>query len=173
MAKRVGVDKWLFGTVLLLVLFGLVMIFSASAVMAKATVGTPYAYVRSQLIFVILGMIALFILMRVPYTRYNNPKLIFPVMAITGVLLIVVFAMPGMNGAHRWVRIPGITLQASELAKPVIVIFLAWFLQTRVHQIDDIKGTILPAALPRSSTSRSSSKSLTSAPPWSAPPSCS
>ena len=50
MAKRVGVDKWLFGTVLLLVLFGLVMIFSASAVMAKATVGTPYAYVRQQLI---------------------------------------------------------------------------------------------------------------------------
>jgi cell division protein FtsW (lipid II flippase) len=48
MAKRVGVDKWLFGTVLLLVLFGLVMVFSASAVMAKATVGSPYAFVRSQ-----------------------------------------------------------------------------------------------------------------------------
>ena len=148
MAKRVGVDKWLFGTVLLLVLFGLVMIFSASAVMAKATVGSPYAYVRSQLVFVVLGMIALFILMRVPYTKYNNPKLIFPVMAITAVLLIVVFAMPGMNGAHRWVRVLGITLQASELAKPVIVVFLAWFLQTRVHQIDEIKQTILPAALP-------------------------
>ena len=42
MAKRVGVDKWLFGrAVLLLVLFGLVMVFSASAVMAKATVGNP------------------------------------------------------------------------------------------------------------------------------------
>ena len=45
MAKRVGVDKWLFGTVLLLVLFGLVMVFSASAVMAKETLGSPYAYV--------------------------------------------------------------------------------------------------------------------------------
>ena len=45
MAKRVGVDKWLFGTVLLLVLFGLVMVFSASAVMAKETSGSPYAYV--------------------------------------------------------------------------------------------------------------------------------
>ena len=45
MAKRVGVDKWLFGTVLLLVLFGLVMVFSASAVMAQANLGSPYSYV--------------------------------------------------------------------------------------------------------------------------------
>ena len=148
MAKRVGVDKWLFGTVLLLVLFGLVMVFSASAVMAKATVGSPYAYGKNQAIWVLLGIVALFVLMRVPYRKYNNPKLIFPVMAVTGLLLIAVFAMAGMNGAHRWVRIAGTSLQASELAKPVIVIFLAWFLQTRVHAIDNIKETILPAALP-------------------------
>ncbi len=148
MAKRVGVDKWLFGTVLLLVLFGLVMVFSASAVMAKATVGSPYAYVRNQAVWVLLGIVALFVLMRVPYRKYNNPKLIFPVMAITAVLLLAVFAMSGMNGAHRWVRFAGTSLQPSELAKPVIILFLAWFLQTRMHAIDNIKETILPAALP-------------------------
>ncbi len=148
MAKRVGVDKWLFGTVLLLVLFGLVMVFSASAVMAKATLGSPYAYVTKQAIWVLLGIVALFVLMKVPYRKYNNPKLIFPMMAITGLLLLAVFVMPGMNGAHRWVHIAGTTLQASELAKPVIVVFLAWFLQTRMHAIDNIKETIVPAALP-------------------------
>jgi cell division protein FtsW len=148
MAKRVGVDKWLFGTVLLLVLFGLVSVFSASAVLAKATLGSPYAYVTKQAIWAALGMVALFILMRVDYRKYNNPKLIFPLMAITGLLLMAVFAMSGMNGAHRWVRLPGITLQPSELAKPVIVLFLAWFLQTRIHTIDNIKETILPAVIP-------------------------
>ena len=148
MAKRVGVDKWLFGTVLLLVLFGLVSVFSASAVLAKATLGSPYAYVTKQAIWAGLGMVALFILMRVDYRKYNNPKLIFPLMAITGLLLMAVFAMSGMNGAHRWVRLPGITLQPSELAKPVIVLFLAWFLQTRIHTIDNIKETILPAVIP-------------------------
>ena len=127
MAKRVGVDKWLFGTVLLLVLFGLVMVFSASAVMAKATVGSPYAYVRNQAVWVLLGIVALFVLMRVPYRRYNNPKLIFPMMAITGALLLTVFAMQGMSGAHRWVRFAGTSLQASELAKPVIVVFWRGF----------------------------------------------
>jgi cell division protein FtsW len=148
MAKRVGVDKWLFGTVLLLVLFGLVSVFSASAVLAKATLGSPYAYVIKQAIWAALGMVALFVLMRVDYRKYNDPKLIFPLMAITGILLLTVFLMSGMNGAHRWVRLPGITLQPSELAKPVIVLFLAWFLQTRIHAIDSLKETILPAVIP-------------------------
>jgi cell division protein FtsW len=148
MAKRVGVDKWMFGTTLLLVLFGLVMVFSASAVMAKATLGSPYAYVNKQAGFALAGMIALFTLMRVDYRRYNNPKLIFPLMTATGALLLVVFFMRGMNGAHRWVRLSGITLQPSELAKPVIVVFLAWFLQTRIHAIDNIRETLLPAVIP-------------------------
>src|ERR1700759_2917276 len=56
--------------------------------------------------------------------------------------------MGGMNGAHRWVRFAGVTLQPSELAKPVIVFFLAWFLQTRLHAIDNVKDTLLPAVIP-------------------------
>ena len=56
MAKRVGVDKWLFGTVLLLVLFGLVMVFSASAVMSQSEWGSPYKYVAKQVIYALLGM---------------------------------------------------------------------------------------------------------------------
>ena len=148
MAKRVGVDKWLFGTVLLLVLFGLVSVFSASAVMAQQTTGSPYSFVTKQAAFALVGLIALFALMRVDYRRYNNPKLIFSLMGGTGILLIVVFAMSGMNGAHRWIRLAGTTLQPSELAKPVIVLFLAWWLQTRIHKIDDIKETLLPAIIP-------------------------
>jgi cell division protein FtsW len=148
MAKRVGVDKWLFGTVLLLVLFGLVMVFSASAVLANATLGTPYAYVSKQAMWALLGMVALFILMRVDYRRYNNPKIIFPLMGVTGLMLLGVFAWRSMNGAHRWLHLGPMSLQPSELAKPVIVLFLAWFLQTRIHAIDDFKQTILPAVIP-------------------------
>jgi len=148
MAKRVGVDKWMFGTVLLLVLFGLVMVFSASAVMAKATTGSPYTFVIKQAFWVLLGLIALFVLKSVDYRKYNNPKIIFPVMGVTGLMLLVVFVMPTMNGAHRWIRLAGTTFQASELAKPVIVFFLAWWLQTRIHTIDNVKETILPAVVP-------------------------
>ena len=148
MAKRVGVDKWLFGTVLLLVLFGLVMVFSASAVMAKETLGSPYAYVAKQALWAVLGMAALTALMQVDYRRYNSYAVVVAAMAVTTLLLLGVFVMHGMNGAHRWIRVAGTTLQPSELAKPVIVLFLAYFLQTRIHKMDDWKGTILRAALP-------------------------
>jgi cell division protein FtsW len=145
MAKRVGVDKWLFGVVLLLVLFGLVMVFSASAVMAQSSLGSPYPYVMRQALWAVLGLLAMIALMQVDYRRYNSPKVVFPAVAVTMLMLIGVFAMSGMNGAHRWIRIAGTTLQPSELAKPVIVLFLAYFLQTRIHQMDDWKGTILRA----------------------------
>jgi cell division protein FtsW len=149
MAKRVGVDKWLFGVILLLVLFGLVMVFSTSAVMAKQTVGSSYAYVAKQAGWALCGLIALFALMKVDYRHYNNPKVVFPAVTITMVLLLGVFAVQGSHHTHRWFRLGGMfTLQPSELAKPVLILFLAYFLQTRIHQMDDWKGTILRAAIP-------------------------
>ena len=68
MAKRVGVDKWLFWTtLLLLVLFGLVMVFSASAVMAQERYDSPYAYVGKQALWALAGVVALLVLMQVDY----------------------------------------------------------------------------------------------------------
>ncbi len=146
MAKRVGVDKWLFGVVLLLVLFGLVMVFSASAVMAQAKYGSPYTFVIKQALWAVLGLIALFALMQVDYRRYNNPRVVFPAVAFTMLLLVGVFAMHDSHHTHRWIRFGGFfTFQPSEIAKPVVVLFLAYFLQTRIHQMDDWKGTILRA----------------------------
>ena len=146
MAKRVGVDKWLFGVVLLLVLFGLVMVFSASAVMATAETGSPYKYVAKQAMFALLGMVALVLLMKVDYRKYNNPKVVFPLMGLTTLLLIAVFAMPKLNHTHRWFKAGFFTFQPAELATPAVVLFLAWFLQTRIHKMDDWLGTILRAA---------------------------
>ena len=149
MAKRVGVDKWLFGTVLLLVLFGLVMVFSASAVMSQAESGSPYKYVAKQGMYALFGMLALFALMRVDYRRYNSYPFVGCAVALTTMLLVAVFAMPALNHTHRWFRLGSFfTFQPSELAKPVLVLFLAYFLQTRIHAMDDWKGTILRAVLP-------------------------
>ncbi|RZU42823.1 putative lipid II flippase FtsW [Edaphobacter modestus] len=148
MAKRVGVDKWLFGVVLLLVLFGLVMVFSASAVMAKAQTGSPYPYMLRQGMWAVMGMIALALLMRVDYRRYNNSKFVFTAVAVTMVLLLGVFAMRDSHNTHRWFRFGFASFQPSELAKPTLVLFLAYFLQTRIHKMEDWRGTILRAALP-------------------------
>jgi cell division protein FtsW len=148
MAKRVGVDKWLFGVVLLLVLFGLVTVFSASAVMAKASFGTPYYFMLRQGMWAISGMVALVLLMKVDYRHYNDPRVVFTAVGITMLLLIGVFAMRDSHNTHRWFRFGFASFQPSELAKPTLVLFLAYFLQTRIHKMDDWKGTVLKAALP-------------------------
>jgi len=149
MAKRVGVDKWLFGTVLLLVLFGLVTVFSASAVMAKDQYGSPYPYMLKQALWAGLGLLALVALMKIDYRRYNNRNVVIGAVGLTTLLLLAVFAVPGSHHTHRWFRFGGFfTFQPSELATPVMILFLAYFLQTRLHLMDDYKGTILKAVAP-------------------------
>jgi cell division protein FtsW len=147
MAKRVGVDKWLFGVVLLLVLFGLVTVFSASAVMAKSQFGSAYFFMVRQSIWAGFGMVALVLLMRVDYRRYNNPRFVLPVVAVTMLLLVAVFAMRDSHNTHRWFRFGGLSFQPSELATPALILFLAYFLQTRMHKMDDWRGTVLRAAV--------------------------
>jgi cell division protein FtsW len=148
MAKRVGVDKWLFGVVLLLVLFGLVMVFSASAVVAKAQYGTPYQFMIRQAGWAVMGMVALVLLMKVDYRHYNDRKVVYSAVAITMLLLVGVFAMRDSHNTHRWFRFGFMSFQPSELAKPTLVLFLAYFLQTRIHKMDDWRGTVLKAVLP-------------------------
>ena len=148
MAKRVGVDKWLFGATLVLVVIGLLMVFSASAVMAKERFGSPYAFVIRQSLWAVLGLTAMTILMQVDYRRFNKPNIVFPAVAVTILLLLVAFLMHDSHATHRWIRFGALSFQPSEIAKPALVLFLAWFLQNRMHSIEDFRGTILPAALP-------------------------
>jgi cell division protein FtsW len=148
MAKRVGVDKWLFGATLVLVVIGLLMVFSASAVMAKERFGSPYAFVLRQSLWAVFGLTAMTILMQVDYRRFNKPNIVFPAVAVTILLLLVAFLMHDSHATHRWIRFGALSFQPSEIAKPALVLFLAWFLQNRMHSIEDFRGTILPAALP-------------------------
>jgi cell division protein FtsW len=147
-AKRVGVDKWIFGVTLVLVVIGLLMVFSSSAVMAQERYGSAYNFVSRQAVWALGGLVAMTMLMRIDYRRFNRPQVVFPAIGVTIVLLLAVFAMRNSHGAHRWIGIGGLSFQPSELAKPTLVLFLAWWLQSRMHAIEDVKGTILPAALP-------------------------
>jgi cell division protein FtsW len=148
MAKRVGVDKWLFGATLVLVVIGLLMVFSASAVMAKERFGSPYAFVIRQSLWAAFGLTAMVLLMRIDYRRYNKPNVVFPAIAVSVLLLLVAFLMHDSHATHRWIRFGAMSFQPSEIAKPALVLFLAWFLQNRMNSIEDFRGTILPAALP-------------------------
>src|SRR6201998_2125899 len=148
MAKRVSVDRWLFTVTMLLVFVGLVMVFSASAVMARERFGSPYAFLSKQLIWAVAGLAAMVVTMRLDYRRSKHPALVFSLMGLTTLLLISVFFLDRSHNTHRWIHAGGFSLQPSELAKPVLILFLAYFLEGRAKAIDDVRNTLLPAAAP-------------------------
>jgi cell division protein FtsW len=148
MAKRVSVDGWMFTVTLLLVFVGLVMVFSASAVVAKERFGSGYYFLIRQMIWAVGGIIAMVIAMKVDYHRYKNPAIVFSVLGLTTLCLISVFFLSRSHNTHRWMHLGGVSFQPSELAKPVLILFLAYFLESRTKSMDDWRNTLVPAVLP-------------------------
>src|ERR1700693_4382275 len=148
MAKRVSVDGWLFTVALLLVFIGLVMVFSASAVIAKERYGSGYTFLLRQLAWSVAGVVAMAAAMKVDYRRYKNPAAVFLLLGTTAVMLISVFFLDRAHNTHRWIHAGGFSFQPSELAKPALILFLAYFLETRAKTIDDVRNTLVPAAAP-------------------------
>jgi cell division protein FtsW len=148
MAKRVSVDPWLFTVTLLLVFLGLVMVFSASAVIAKEHYGSGYYFLLRQLGWAVFGMIAMVVAMKVDYRRYKHPAVVFSLLGVTTLMLISVFFLDRAHHTHRWIHWGGLSLQPSELAKPALILFLAFFLETRTRSMHDWRNTLLPAVIP-------------------------
>jgi cell division protein FtsW len=148
MAKRVSVDRWLFSVTMLLVFLGLVMVFSASAVMARERFGSSYSFLSKQLMCAVAGLVAMVVTMQLDYRRYKHPAIVFSFMGVTTLLLISVFFLDRSHNTHRWIHAGGFSFQPSELAKPVLILFLAYFLEGKSKTIDDVRNTLLPAAAP-------------------------
>jgi cell division protein FtsW len=80
--------------------------------------------------------------------KYNTPRFIYPALCVTTLLLVAVYFFPGSHNTHRWIRFGGFfTFQPSEIAKPVLVLFLAWFLHTRLDAMKDWRHTLAGAAI--------------------------
>jgi len=148
MAKRVGIDKLLFGSTLLLVVVGVVMVFSASAVMAGERFGSPYHFLLRQLGWALAGLVAMTLVMRLDYRKLKRPAIVFTLLAISTLLLLAVFFLDRSHNTHRWVRLGAMSFQPSELAKVALILFLAFFLESRTKSIDDWRHTLLPAIIP-------------------------
>jgi len=147
-AKRVSIDKWLFGSTVLLVVTGVVMVFSASAVMAGERFGSPYYFLFRQLIWAVAGLAAMTVAMKIDYRRWNKPAIVFTALGVTALLLVGVFFFDRSHNTHRWFKLGFMSFQPAELAKPTIILFLAFFLATRAKSIDDWRHTLLPAVIP-------------------------
>ena len=91
MAKRVSVDGWLFTVTMLLVFVGVVMVFSASAVMAREKFHSPYTFVSRQLAWAVVGVAAMWVMKGIDYRKYKRPTVVFSLLGVTTLLLIAVY----------------------------------------------------------------------------------
>lgn len=130
-----------------LVAFGLIMIASAGAVKSfQLTEGaTQYLFFKRQLVFAIMGLVALVVLQRVNYHKLK--KVAFPFLVIAILMLILVF-VPGVgatiNGARRWIKIGSFTIQASEIVKLAFILYLAAWLEKKGKDVKNFSLGLVP-----------------------------
>ena len=148
MAKKLRIDWFLFAIATALALFGAIMVYSASAMIAlRETDGaSQFTYFYKQFGFTLAGLAVMYATSKVDYRFYQNSWVVYGLLALTVVLLISVFGFAPTNGARRWVRFSGFSFQPSEVAKIALPIFLAYFLTKNEKTIGDLKETVLPCA---------------------------
>ncbi|MBC8568490.1 putative lipid II flippase FtsW [Mogibacterium sp. NSJ-24] len=129
---------------LMLVIFGLIMVFSASYYYSISQDGTAYSYLLRHGMWVIIGLGAMIFGAAFDYRRYK--KLAIPVCILSVILLILVLTPLGQttNGATRWLRLGPITIMPGEIAKLAAILFVAWFLSEDTNRIKSILRGILP-----------------------------
>lgn len=145
--KTPSFDWTLFLTIVMLVIFGLIMVYDASVVQAFRDHGDNYFYIKQQMIWVALGFLCLFF-----FSKFNYQHLRFfaPLLFFTSIILLLAVFIPGFGvkagGAHRWLNLWIVSIQPAEITKLTSILFFA-SLFSRKKTIANSSNPILPFAL--------------------------
>ena len=138
-------DYLLFTMVMILSGVGIVMIFSTSGIVALEKFGDKYFFLKRQFVWLIISTMAIMLTMKIDYHVY--PKLTFPLLC-TCLLLLILVLIPGIgvkiNGARRWLKISNFTFQVSEMAKLILVIYLAGAMTRKEGKLKEFRQGFLP-----------------------------
>jgi cell division protein FtsW len=148
MSRKLTYDTYLFTAAMLIVVVGLVMIYSASAMIVAHKMGgeSPYYFLTRQLVFLLAGGSMMLMLMHLDPALLRDRRVIAALMILVLAGLVVALFQPAINGKHRWIvfRALHFQVQPSEFAKPAIILFLAAFLSRREERINELTSTLLP-----------------------------
>jgi cell division protein FtsW len=149
MPRGLQPDKQLIGVTLTLCFIGAVMVFSASAMTAQDKFGAGYIFLLRQFVYIVLGIAGMFAMMNTDYRKLRQPRVVFTGLTLTFVLLVAVYFLDRSHATHRWFRAGPFSFQPSEMAKLALIVFLAWFLESRRSPgklgVNDPWGTLAPA----------------------------
>ncbi len=139
MVKDSKIDKVLMVVTALLLLFGLIMIYSTTSILAKEEYGSSFYFLEKQLVWLLVGLIlaGVISLLRRPYYLHKSVVIAVITFAIIG--LILVFFSGKINNTYRWIRWGGLSIQPSEFAKIAVVMYLAFVLSKETNDVNDIK----------------------------------
>jgi len=147
-AQKLKTDWILFATSLAMITIGVLIVYSASSIMAEvdARYHSTWHFVTRQAAWAVIAILVMMGLKNTPYSKLKNPAVALSVISFSLLLLVAVLVMDPAN--HRWLRLGGpLGVQPSELAKPALVIFLAFFVTWRARAINNPRYTLVPAAL--------------------------
>jgi cell division protein FtsW len=147
LARKLKIDRVLFTATLLLICVSVVMVYSASAVVALERFQQPYLFLTKQALWSVLGLAVLLVSIRVDYRTYRNEAFIWSLLGLVVLMLVAVLFSAPVNGTRRWFGIGGLGIQPSELAKVACVFFTALMLERRMHRIDDLSYSLTPIGL--------------------------
>lgn len=147
MNRKLRFDPILFATATLLPLFGLVMIYSASGLLAEHRYDDPYHFLTRQLISLLIGFAALLAAMHFDYRKYAKHWFVYGLFLGSCLLLMATLLINTGPTAQRWLRAGQLSFQPSELAKLGLVLFLAHHLARRRNKVDDPLTNLLPCLL--------------------------
>jgi len=147
MARKLYPDKWLFVATVGLALFGLVMVYSASAVVAQQENSNQFHYVTKQAVWTGIGFAVMFAAIRLDYMWLRNSRFAWGLIVLTVPMLLAVFVFPSVNGAHRWIKLSKFSIQPSEISKLTLAVFLAYFLEKNAGEERSFKRTFVPCAV--------------------------
>ena len=142
--KGTNMDMPLLVITLTLLGVGLIMLYSASYVKGLYERGDSLHYIKDQLVFATIGVVAMFFIAKLDYHILRRYTLF--ILVLTYILLVLVFFMPEINYANRWIIIPGVlTFQPSEIAKfAVILIFADWIQRFGAQKMRTLTYGLVP-----------------------------
>ena len=143
---KLNFDKWLLFSVIMLIGLGIVMVASASTPTAERLNISIFHFAKNQLIYVSLGIIALYIVTFIPIKlieQYSNHVM------LASIFLLILLLLPGVthpvNGSIRWIFIGPISFQPSEVAKLALILYMSGYMVRRNYQLkNSFKGFLIP-----------------------------
>lgn len=140
-------DKVLFSAVMLLLICGVVMVYSSSSVVALTSYHDPSYFMKRQILWALLGLAAMAGLMRFDHEKLADKRVIALLLIVT-LALMVMTLLPGIgravNGARRWIRISGFSFQPAELMKFSLVLYLGSYISTKGDRLRDLANGLAP-----------------------------